>query len=240
MKKILVPLISIGIWGCASTDNASGIQLNTDKEKSAYAVGYYTAMTMARAVKDQGIIDDVEPFIAAFATTVKGEEENLLLNEEDLKKYMDQHQERYKQKVEAEKQAAADANQKAGDAYRAANAQREGVVILESGLQYEVLSSGTGGEHPTPEDTIIAHYHGTLPDGTVFDSSVEREEPISFSLKGVIPGWKEAIPMMSVGDKWRVVLPPDLAYGENGMGQAIGPNTTLTFEIEIIDLNPET
>ena len=115
----------------------------------------------------------------------------------------------------------------------AANAAREEVSTTDSGLQYEVLETGSG-DKPGPQSNVVTHYHGTLVDGTVFDSSVERGEPAEFGVHQVIPAWTEALQMMSVGDKWRIACPPTLAYGEQGAGDAIPPNTALVFEIHLI------
>ena len=122
-----------------------------------------------------------------------------------------------------------------GAAFLAENAQREGVVTLPSGLQYEVLVEGDGAS-PGPTDRVVTHYHGTLIDGTVFDSSVQRGEPASFPVNGVIAGWTEALQLMQVGAKWRLAIPPDLAYGERGSGTQIGPNETLVFEVELLEV----
>lgn len=122
-----------------------------------------------------------------------------------------------------------------GATFRAENAQREGVVTLPSGLQYEVLAEGDGAS-PGPTDRVVTHYHGTLIDGTVFDSSVERGQPATFPVNGVIAGWTEALQLMQVGDKWRLVLPPELAYGERGAGARIGPGATLVFEVELLEV----
>ena len=116
-----------------------------------------------------------------------------------------------------------------------ANAQREEVTVTDSGLQYEVLESGSGGK-PGPQSTVVTHYHGTLVDGTVFDSSVERGQPAEFGVNQVIPGWTEALQLMSVGDKWRIACPPQLAYGDQGAGDAIPPDTALVFEIHLIEI----
>jgi FKBP-type peptidyl-prolyl cis-trans isomerase FklB len=116
-----------------------------------------------------------------------------------------------------------------------ANAERDEVTVTDSGLQYEVLESG-GGDKPGPQSTVVTHYHGTLVDGTVFDSSVQRGEPAEFGVNQVIPGWTEALQMMSPGDKWRIACPPKLAYGEQGAGDAIPPNTALVFEIHLIEV----
>ena len=116
------------------------------------------------------------------------------------------------------------------------NGKREGVTTLASGLQYEVINNGTGPK-PTIEDNVTTHYHGTLIDGTVFDSSVDRGEPASFPVGGVIKGWTEALQLMSVGSKWKLFVPYDLAYGERGAGPQIGPYSTLIFDVELISIN---
>ncbi|MBL6593435.1 MAG: FKBP-type peptidyl-prolyl cis-trans isomerase [Flavobacteriales bacterium] len=116
------------------------------------------------------------------------------------------------------------------------NGKREGVTTLASGLQYEVINDGTGPK-PTIEDNVTTHYHGTLIDGTVFDSSVDRGEPASFPVGGVIKGWTEALLLMAVGSKWKLYVPYDLAYGERGAGPQIGPYSTLIFEVELISIN---
>jgi FKBP-type peptidyl-prolyl cis-trans isomerase FklB len=116
-----------------------------------------------------------------------------------------------------------------------ANAARDEVTTTASGLQYEVLETGTG-DTPTAQSHVVTHYHGTLVDGTVFDSSVERGEPAEFGVTQVIPAWTEALQLMSVGDKWRIAAPPELAYGEQGAGDTIPPNTALVFEIHLIDI----
>ncbi|OFX71003.1 MAG: peptidylprolyl isomerase [Bacteroidetes bacterium GWE2_29_8] len=116
------------------------------------------------------------------------------------------------------------------------NKKREGVTTLPSGLQYEVIKKGTG-ESPKLTDEVTTHYTGTLLDGKVFDSSVQRGEPATFPVNGVIPGWTEALQLMKVGDKWKLYIPSELAYGERGAGQVIGPNETLIFEIELLSIN---
>lgn len=116
------------------------------------------------------------------------------------------------------------------------NGKREGVITLASGLQYEIISDGTGPK-PTIDDNVTTHYHGTLIDGTVFDSSVDRGEPASFPVGGVIKGWTEALQLMAVGSKWKLYVPYDLAYGERGAGPQIGPYSTLIFDVELISIN---
>lgn len=120
-----------------------------------------------------------------------------------------------------------------GQAFLAENKKREGVVELESGLQYEIMTEGTGPK-PVATDTVTCHYHGTLIDGTVFDSSVQRGQPASFPLNMVISGWTEALQLMPTGSKWKLFLPPHLAYGDRQAGAHIKPNSTLIFEVELL------
>jgi FKBP-type peptidyl-prolyl cis-trans isomerase FklB len=139
-----------------------------------------------------------------------------------------------KQKVAGEK------NRKEAEAFLAENKKKEGVKVTASGLQYKVIKAGTG-PMPKADDTVVTHYRGTLTDGTEFDSSYKRNEPATFPVKGVIKGWTEALQMMPVGSKWQLVIPGDLAYGERGSPPKIGPNATLQFDIELIEIKkPET
>ncbi|RJG51364.1 FKBP-type peptidyl-prolyl cis-trans isomerase [Motilimonas pumila] len=124
---------------------------------------------------------------------------------------------------------------KEGEAFLAENAKKDGVVVTESGLQYEVITQGTG-EKPTAASTVRTHYHGQLIDGTVFDSSVQRGEPAEFPVNGVIAGWTEALQLMPVGSKYKLTIPYSLAYGERGAGGAIGPYSTLVFEVELLEI----
>lgn len=124
---------------------------------------------------------------------------------------------------------------KEGEAFLAENAKKDGVVVTESGLQYEVITQGTG-EKPTAASTVRTHYHGQLIDGTVFDSSVQRGEPAEFPVNGVIAGWTEALQLMPVGSKYKLTIPYNLAYGERGAGGAIGPYSTLVFEVELLEI----
>lgn len=130
---------------------------------------------------------------------------------------------------------ASEATIKAGKEFLSENAKREGVVTLPSGLQYEIMTAGNG-QTPAASDKVKVHYHGTLIDGTVFDSSVRRGEPATFGVTQVISGWVEALQLMPVGSKWKLYIPSNLAYGAQGAGQQIGPHTTLVFEVELIDI----
>lgn len=139
------------------------------------------------------------------------------------------------QRMQAAKQEQFAGAVKAGADFLAANGEREEVTVTDSGLQYEVINSGDGAT-PTAESTVRVHYHGTLIDGTVFDSSYDRGQPAEFPVNGVIKGWTEVLQLMSVGDKRRIYVPHDLAYGEQGAGAAIGPFSTLIFDVELLDI----
>lgn len=133
------------------------------------------------------------------------------------------------------KKEQAEKNLNAGKAFLEENAKREGVITLPSGLQYEIMKEGDG-EKPGPRSTVKCHYHGTTIEGKVFDSSVKRGTPASFPLNRVISGWTEALQLMSVGSKWKLFLPPNLAYGEEQISKEIGPNSTLIFEVELLGI----
>ena len=140
------------------------------------------------------------------------------------------------QRLQAAKQEKFAAAVEEGTAFLAENAKRDEVSTTESGLQYEVINKGDSTESPTAASTVRTHYHGTLLDGSVFDSSYERGQPAEFPVGGVIKGWTEALQMMNVGDKWRLYVPHDLAYGEQGAGGAIGPFATLIFDVELLEI----
>lgn len=139
------------------------------------------------------------------------------------------------ERMQAAKQEQFTAVVKEGTDYLEANAKRDEITSTESGLQYEVINSGSG-DKPSASSTVRVHYHGTLIDGTVFDSSYDRGQPAEFPVNGVIKGWTEALQLMVVGDKWKIHVPHDLAYGEQGAGAAIGPFSTLVFDVELLDI----
>jgi FKBP-type peptidyl-prolyl cis-trans isomerase FklB len=133
------------------------------------------------------------------------------------------------------KNEKASTNLKAGQVFLEANRQKPGVVVLPSGLQYEVITEGSGGK-PSAKNKVTCHYHGSLIDGTVFDSSISRGQPATFPLNMVIKGWTEGLQLMPVGSKWRFFIPPHLAYGDRQTGSDIGPNSTLIFEVELLGI----
>lgn len=197
-------------------------------DKLSYALG----MSMGHNFKGTGIKTlNSADFAAGVASVYDGVKPEMTFDE--AKRIVNE----YFAKLEAEMQAEAakqgEVNRKNGEAFLTENAKREGIKVTESGLQYEVLESGKG-DSPTASDNVEVHYTGKLIDGTVFDSSVERGVPASFGVTQVIPGWVEALQLMHEGDKWRLYIPSDLAYGPNGAGGVIGPNMTLIFDVELL------
>ncbi len=192
-------------------------------EKFSYALG----MSIAGNLIQSGVKTvNPEIFIEAFKDTYEGNEPRLA--PEEANKILEE----FIGKANADKGAG---NLEEGVKFLAENRSQEGVVELPSGLQFKVLKEGDG-EIPSATDQVKCHYHGTLINGTVFDSSVERGEPAVFPVNGVIKGWVEALQLMPVGSKWRLFIPADLAYGQQGAGGAIGPNTTLIFDVELLEI----
>lgn len=199
-------------------------------DKVSYALG----VSVGHNLKSSGVNDiNTTDFTKAVETMMTGKEPELSFDE------INQILNEFFGKIEAakkEQQAkAGEANKEAGEAFLAANKDREEVITLPSGLQYEVLKEGEGAI-PTATDSVKCHYHGTLLDGTVFDSSVQRNDPAVFGVNQVIKGWVEALQLMSVGSKWKLYIPSELAYGPNGAGGAIGPDATLIFEVELLEI----
>lgn len=230
----LVLAFTAGLHGQEDLPNAAPASpaLKTTKQQISYALGLDIGRDFARA----GI--DVEPELLARGIADVLLKRDPLLNDEQLQAAMkalnDQMQAARAKQVEAMK-AVADQNKKAGEAFLAANAKKDGIKTTDSGLQYQVLKSGKG-PSPKESDTVVAHYHGTLLDGKVFDSSEQRGEPLEIPVGGVIEGWVEALQMMKVGDRWRLFIPSDLAYGPQGSPPVIGPNAALIFEVELLEI----
>lgn len=193
------------------------------KEKISYIIG----RDMASNLQKQGISIEADPFIKGMKEVLEGKPSTL--SQEEVQQAMMALQ----QEMAEKQNAAGSDNKEAGEAFLAENKDKEGVQTLPSGLQYQVLKEGTG-KSPSQTDTVTTHYHGTLIDGTVFDSSYERNEPATFPVNGVIAGWTEALQLMKEGAKWRLFIPSNLAYGAQGAGGAIGPHSTLVFDVELL------
>lgn len=204
------------------TDKITGVE-----QQASYGIGYQMGEQLASNPFDglsldivaQGIKDGFNHAESA----VSNDELRLAFNE-------------IHQRLQAVKQEQFAAVVEQGTTFLAENAKRDEVTVTVSGLQYEVLKKGDGSASPTAASTVRTHYHGTLLDGTVFDSSYDRGQPAEFPVGGVIKGWTEALQMMSVGEKWRLYVPHDLAYGEQGAGGAIGPFSTLIFDVELLEI----
>jgi len=227
MKKVIL-FVSIALFGIAcnstKTNEAESSNLNTEIDSVSYSIGVNIGENLNQQLKDANLdliangIKDA--FDSSTTCLIAGQEAQATI-------------EKYFAKIQANKDVKF---KDEGLRYLEENGKRPEVTTLESGLQYEVLIEGIGPK-PSSEDKVTTHYHGTLIDGTIFDSSVERGEPASFPVSGVIKGWTEALQLMSVGSKWKLFVPYDLAYGERGVGQKIGPYSTLIFEVELISID---
>ena len=202
------------------------VDLTTDMQKGSYVVGYSQSMQVLS--QTQGVMD-TDTFLAGVIDAVNRAESQV--PEAQLQASINT----VRSAVEAKVVAAQEAADSAAAAFRTEFAAEEGVVTLPSGLMYQVLTAAEGPK-PTATDTVSTHYHGTLTDGTVFDSSVQRNTPASFPVNGVISGWTEALQLMSVGSKWKLVIPHELAYGEQGRPPSIPPRSTLVFEVELLSI----
>lgn len=224
LKKLLLPAVVIAmVVSSCNAQEKSKTNMKTEKDSISYSLG----VSIANNLK-QGNLDDVN--IDVMAQGMKDFFANkpamtVQACEGAIQTYMS-----------GKEKAKGSENEAKGQAFLAANQKKEGVTTTASGLQYKVLTMGTGVK-PTLNDKITAHYHGTLIDGTVFDSSVDRGQPASFPVSGVIPGWTEALQLMPVGSKWTLYLPSNLAYGEKGAGGKIGPNSALVFDVELISID---
>lgn len=219
------PLLAGALAALAFDACAVGTSLETDAEKYSYAIGVNFAQSLLR----QGAPLDPDAAYMAMQDALSGSE--LRISPGEMTSVLRAEA----QKAGERKRSLATENLRNGRAYLAENKQREGVVELPNGIQYEVLRKGSGAQ-PSPDDQVKVHYTGTLIDGREFDSSKRRGEPATFGIGGVIKGWQEVLPLMHTGSRWMVSIPPDLAYGVNGAGAAIGPNETLIFEIELLEV----
>jgi FKBP-type peptidyl-prolyl cis-trans isomerase FklB len=190
-------------------------------------------MDLGNNLKKQSIDIDPEILLKGVKDALSGEKP--LMTEQEIRETVVAFQKEVKMKQEEMAKKAGEKNKKEGDAFLAENKKKEGVKTLASGLQYKVIKAGTG-KKPKLTDTVTTHYRGTLIDGTEFDSSYRRGQPVSFPVNGVIPGWTEALQLMEEGAKWQLFIPPQLAYGEQGAAPAIGPHATLIFEVGLISL----
>ncbi len=203
--------------------------LKTDQEKLSYTLGFDYGKRFPRGSVEL----DSKAFTAGATDGLSGAKP--AMSEEELQKVLTDFQQQMRTKMAAATQQAAEENKKKGEAFLAKNKKEKGVVTLPSGLEYKVLKEGKGAK-PKATDTVSTHYQGTLIDGTEFDSSIKRGQPAEFPVGQVIKGWTEALQLMPVGSKWQLFIPSDLAYGQQGAGNIIGPNSTLIFEVELLEI----
>lgn len=227
-------LLAFVLPGALAQDEQPAFQTNI--EKASYLIG----RNIGETIKEDDLGLDVDILVTALRESLEGKESKI--SDEEAEEVMMAFQQMMEQKMAAkeaerakEMAAVGEKNKVEGPKFLAENKKREGVKETESGLQYEVLKEGSGAK-PGASDMVSVHYHGTLLDGTVFDSSVERNAPVEFPVDGVIEGWTEALQMMPAGSKWKLYIPADLAYGEQGAGQDIGPHATLVFEVELLSI----
>ena len=229
LRYTLLAAATATVFGVSGLAMAQDGQLKTDKDKVSYMVGMQIGGSLSQ-IKDE---IDLAVVTKAIEATLKGE--TPLLTPEAAMEVQKGFAERLQAKRAAEMQEAATKNKAEGDAFLAKNKSAAGVQSTASGLQYKIEKAGTGPK-PAATDTVKVHYTGTLLDGTKFDSSVDRGQPAQFALNAVIPGWTEALALMPVGSKWTLWIPSNLGYGDRGTPGPIGPNATLKFDVELIEI----
>lgn len=215
-------------------ENASkeGVKLDTPDEKASYSIGVDIGRNLKRST--EGL--DFAALKSGLRDGFQGET-NLMTDEEMREVIMNYRKELITRRQEKQKMQATN-NLAQAETFLKENAEKEGVIVLPSGLQYKVLKEGEGPQ-PAATNVVTTHYVGTLIDGTEFDSSIKRGEPATFPVSGVIPGWTEALQLMKVGSKWQLFIPPNLGYGENGAGDKIEPNSALIFEVELLEIKDQ-
>jgi FKBP-type peptidyl-prolyl cis-trans isomerase len=252
MKKYALPLAVVGIFGLQACNQQSAttpasesaspatettaspggeIALETTEQRLSYGIAFGLG---SRMLNDQ-VPMDVDSFTAGLRDALEQKEPRL--SQEEIQAEMQAYQQKMMAEQQAQQELLGSANEAAATEFLAQNATREGVVVTDSGLQYEVIETGEG-PLPALDDQVEVHYRGTLLDGTEFDSSYSRGQTVTFGVGQVIAGWTEALQLMPVGSKWKLYIPSDLAYGPGGAGQMIGPNAALIFDVELVGVVP--
>lgn len=237
MKKIVLASViaaSVTLVACnektaEKVEAPAAINFETNLSKVSYGIG----LNIAQNFTQQKLELDMAAFDKGMTDGFAGTES--AIPQEEIMAAMQEFQKEQQAKVLAERKLQEEGNKQAGEKFLSDNAAKEGVVTTESGLQYKVITAAEGAK-PTAADTVVVHYRGTLINGEEFDSSYSRNQPATFGVGSVIPGWTEALQLMTVGSKYELVIPADLAYGAGGAGAKIGPNATLVFEVELLEI----
>ena len=241
MRGIIILLLSMALLmavntGCTkSTEQGSAdkkITLDTLQQKASYVMGYSQGRGLKMKQLDEEV--DMDTFMQGMKDGIKGQG---LIEEKNMQEVFRAFSEDFRKRQDEKNKVIGERNKIEGEVFLKENAQKEGIKVTESGLQYMVLKEGTG-PTPNPTDTVEVHYTGTLLDGTEFDSSIKRGEPAKFPLNRVIPAWTEGLQLMKVGAKYKLFCPSNLSYGERGQGGQIGPNAVLIFEVELLGIEP--
>ena len=232
LREIQMKLQAVAVLGLSAVfclmAAETPVELKTQKDKISYSIG----MNWGNMLKRETVDVDVAIVTRAMKDALAGEKP--ALTDQQAREVMTAFQAEMSARQNEKRKDSGDKNKKEGEAFLVENKKKEGIITLTNGLQYKVITAGTG-RKPTITDKVLCHYRGTFVDGKEFDSSYTRGEPITFPLTGVIKGWTQALQLMPVGSKWKLFIPSDIAYGEFGKGD-IGPNTVLLFDIELISI----
>ncbi|MBU2863066.1 FKBP-type peptidyl-prolyl cis-trans isomerase [Reinekea forsetii] len=232
LTKIKLVIAGASVAAVVAAGAAFAVDFDTDESKASYGIGYGFANNMLQ--QTQGLELDVDAMVKGIEDAFAKADQ--AISEEEITAAIQALQAKQQAAAAAESAKLAEAAKAEGEEFLATNAKKEGVNVTDSGLQYEVITASGSDVRPTAEDNIKVHYHGTLVNGTVFDSSVDRGEPIEFNLGGVIKGWTEGVQLMAVGDKYRFTIPSDLAYGDSSPSPTIPAGSTLIFEVELLEI----
>jgi FKBP-type peptidyl-prolyl cis-trans isomerase len=234
MRKVVIVLIGLVIllpFLSLATDEEkdTDVELKSFEQKLSYMLG----QQIGNNIKESPTEIDVDIFVRGIKDSLKGNKS--LLSDEETNQIRQEFSRQIQESRNQKMAVQSEKNLKDGEAFLVENKKKEGIVTTDSGLQYKVLKKGDG-PNPLATDKVTVHYRGTLLDGTEFDSSYKRGQPASFQVGGVIRGWTEALQLMNVGSKYQLFIPSDLAYGQRGAGQRIGPNSMLIFDVELLNI----
>jgi FKBP-type peptidyl-prolyl cis-trans isomerase FklB len=231
MKYLAVVVLALGLMLTSCSKNQGKVEMKSLTDSVSYAIGF----DFGRNLKQQEV--DLNADIVAQAIKDAKDSSIHVMTEEQIKSVMTSFQKQVQSKQEEKMKTLGEKNKNDGAKFLAENKSKPGVISLPSGLQYKVEKMGTGAK-PKENQMVVLNYRGTLIDGTEFDNSYKRGEPAMFPVKGIIPGFTEALQLMPIGSKWQLFIPSNLAYGERAAGPQIAPNATLIFEVELLDARP--